>query len=257
MPPVTHWLLIGAGAVSLCTTGCMGPVYNPNGYWGAPGYSSYNYPGYGTPGQIQTLTPGSQYTPGMTPTPTPAGPTPTYGTGGSAPSWGTGTNVPVPSPSDPGNPYYPAPGENYRAPTPGTTQAPGETFQPISSGPSPSLNAGGADGTARLRSAALERSNGPAQPESSRDGEFDSAGYRWVVGSVSFDASDRTWSVVYDLDPTTEDRYAGHFTLAESPLLQTLRDGERVRLEGTIDTTRADRLGKPLYQVQRIIRNGA
>ncbi|MFV0443821.1 MAG: hypothetical protein ACK5Q5_09645 [Planctomycetaceae bacterium] len=257
MRPVPALLLTGAGAVVLCASGCFGPMYGPNGPYG-PGYSSYSYPAYGaptmgSPGSFQTLTPGPQYTPGIynsgatSPTPTP-----TYNNGGDAAPYNGGSTSPVPTPAD--TPYF--------LPNSGASNDQGGEAVPFSGLDTPQVSqAGSGDraafdgstpvwpvGYARTADASGKRSDGYGH---------DAARYQWLEGVVSYDASDRTWNVVYDLDPADGDQYAGHFTLSDSPLLRTFREGERVRLEGSVDAGNKDRFGKPTYLLERIIRNAA
>ena len=256
----------------MCASGCFGPMYNPNGPWGAPGFSQYNYPTYGYPtqggvGSFQTLTPGSQYIPGGTVDPgSNVGPTPTYqGSGGDAAPYGGGSSVPVPTPSDPNSPYFPSPNENYSAPRSGASAAPVDDAPPFSAIPqreSESLMGRGPALTGPHNSDAMIRPVGMSQPSQTQgvansDYGFDGDGYAWLEGVVSFDAADRTWNIVYNVDPTTEDQYAGHFTLSPSPLLRTFRQGERVRLEGRVDPVERDQFGKATYLPVRIIRGAA
>jgi hypothetical protein len=203
----------------------------------------------GAPGSFQTLQPGPVYTPGTIDSGAGATPTPTYGNGGNAAPYGNGTNPVVPNPQD--TPFY--------MPNSGATNTPdGGDAIPFSAIESPSDqrvaagSIGNSPGGPALRPAGLSQ----VRPQSDSSGyAHDSVNYGWLEGVVSYDAADRTWNIVYNLDPQAEDEYAGHFTLAQSPLSQTFREGERVRLEGRIDPAAKDRFGKPLYQPQRIIRD--
>lgn len=263
MRPVPGLLLVGAGVVTLCASGCLGPMYNPYGAWGTPGHSSYTYPGYGTPGMgypaygapgsFQTLTPGGQYVPGTTTTPG-AAPTPTYAPGGNAPPYGSGGNVPVPNPSDPG-PYYPGTGENYLPPRTGAFREPDPGEWPLSQG----ADALPAESRSIASGPRLRPASHAAAPQSAESDDFghDADNYRWLSGVVQFDPVDRTWSIHYARDPQADEPFSGRLTLAPSPLLQTLRDGERVRLEGAIDPRQPDRHGKSTYAAQRIVRVAA
>lgn len=265
MRPVTVLLLAGAGIASLCASGCFGPMYNPYGAWGAPGYSNYNNPSYGYPaggGTFQTLTPGSQYVPGGTNgTGGSASPTPTYDGGGNATPWGGGSNVPVPNPQDPGNPYFPNPNDTYSQPRSGASAAPASDAAPFSaaesrgdealfsqtSGGTPTRPLNGPE----IRPTGMTRLNADREvPNYS----FDEAEYAWLEGVVSYDPADATWNIVYDLDPGASDEFAGHFTLSNTPLQGTFREGEAVRIEGRVDPVDRDRFGKPTYLPERVVR---
>lgn len=241
----------------LCASGCFGPMYNPNGPWGAPGYSQYGYPGYGqpgmgTPGTFQTQTPGAQYTPGTIDSGSNIGPTPTYNNGSGLPA-GSGSNVPVPQPVDSGTPYFqPQPAgaslESSENAPPFSAIMPARE-ESLASSASPANG----DGPV-LRPAGMSRVQPPADATAYR---HDEASYTWLEGVVSYDPADRTWNIVYSLNPTESDQYAGHFTLSPSPLLRTFREGERVRLEGRVDSIEKDRFGKSTYLPERIIRHQA
>ena len=268
MRPVTLLLLAGAGSVVLCASGCFGPMYNPNGPWGAPGYSQYNnypaygYPNGGYPGSFQTLTPGPQYAPSGTIVPGGnSSPTPTY-------QGDPGGNVPVPTPVDPNtpNPYFgsptgmysPNPSEDFIEPRSGLNADPTSDAPPFSAIRRPGTEAELTAATRGPGFALPVRPTGLTRTESSGTEspyDYDSASYGWLEGVVSFDPADQTWNIVYDLDPASDDEYAGHFTLSPSPLLRTFRDGERVRLEGRVDPVERDRFGKATYLPERIIRN--
>ena len=72
---------------------------------------------------------------------------------------------------------------------------------------------------------------------------------KWVRGIVTREPQDGTWGIVYDDTPAEEDRFAGHLSLAPSPELERLRDGDIVEIQGKVDTIVHDRLGKPVYVV--------
>jgi hypothetical protein len=240
-------------------------MYNPSGPWGAPGYSQYSYPMNGYPGSIQTLTPGQQYVPGSSIPGSNAEPTPTYGGGTSAPPYGGTTSPTVPNPSDPGSPYFPGSGEQFNTPRSGVNAAPATSGPPVASVGAlepfelPTANEPlTASAESRplgpaLRPAAMMRETGPAVAENYR---YDPQ-YAWLEGVVSFDPADGTWNIVYSVDPAEGDEFAGHFTLADSPLARTFREGERVRLEGRVDPLQKDRFGKPTYLADRVIRTAA
>jgi hypothetical protein len=170
----------------------------------------------------------------------------------------------VPNPQDPspyfensGTMYVPQPGEEFRSPTGDNSllEPGGDSISAFDENDplrDPSLGLAIRDPDVQPVGWSTEA---PSRDPLAAGGQ--SADYSSVQGVVDFDQADRTWSIVYDETPAAEDRFAGHFTLGDSPLLQTLRHGERVRLEGDVDPTRPDRLGKPTYQAVRIIRDRA
>ncbi|REJ73335.1 MAG: hypothetical protein DWQ34_04865 [Planctomycetota bacterium] len=80
----------------------------------------------------------------------------------------------------------------------------------------------------------------------------DVAGHRWVQGMVSYDPQDRSWGIVYSINPDRADPYAGYLTLANDPRFSSLKDGDIVRLDGEVDPTRTDHFGRPSYVVAKI-----
>jgi hypothetical protein len=75
--------------------------------------------------------------------------------------------------------------------------------------------------------------------------------FAWLRGVVSKEPQDGTWSIIYDDQPTDGDKWAGHLSLAPSPELDSLKDGDVVELHGQIDAVVRDRLGKPVYVVTK------
>jgi hypothetical protein len=81
---------------------------------------------------------------------------------------------------------------------------------------------------------------------------YDTAGHRWLQGVVSYDPRDKSWGIVYSIDPQPNDPHAGYLTLVNDPRLAALKDGDVVRLDGQIDPTRLDFSNRPSYAVQQI-----
>ncbi|MFG0331948.1 MAG: hypothetical protein ACF8TS_01175, partial [Maioricimonas sp. JB049] len=84
---------------------------------------------------------------------------------------------------------------------------------------------------------------------------YDATNYRWLRGTVSYDEEDRSWSIVYSIDPERDDPYAGAVTLVTTPNLQGLRDGEVVTVQGQLDPVVRDRFGKSAYLVSQVVRD--
>ncbi len=280
-------LLLGAGLLLVQTSGCFGPAYNPYGY-GAQTLPYNGYGTYGTPspysgGGVQMLAPSQQYIPGGTTIPGTsipgssipgsAQPTPSNGSA-PTPTYERGNERPVPNPQDP---YFPGPNEQFQQPTtrlqddsasdvssnalpPLPTPAHPRRSEPTPAGvtpvsftpdEAPMLEPVPAGQPPADASGSQPGSGGTSTPQRSHDPQS----YRWLEGTVHFEPSDRTWSILYDTAPDASDPYAGQFTLSATPLLQTLREGEAVRLEGQIDPVERDVLGKPTYVATRVIRS--
>ncbi len=78
------------------------------------------------------------------------------------------------------------------------------------------------------------------------------AKYEWIRGVVSKDQPTGTWSVVYSDNPKASDKFAGHISLASSPYLKTLKDGDVIEVKGEVDPVIKDPLGKPVYLVSHV-----
>lgn len=78
------------------------------------------------------------------------------------------------------------------------------------------------------------------------------AKFQWLRGVVTKDPQGGTWSIVYDDRPTAEDKWSGHLSLAPSPQLENLKEGDVVEVQGQIDGVVLDRLGKPVYLISSL-----
>lgn len=77
--------------------------------------------------------------------------------------------------------------------------------------------------------------------------------YAWLRGVVERDLEDGSWTITYDLTPDEFDPFGGHFTLAADPRLENLTNDDVVLLEGRVDDSATDRLGKSVYVVTEVI----
>lgn len=78
------------------------------------------------------------------------------------------------------------------------------------------------------------------------------AKYEWIRGVVSKDEPTGTWSVVYSDNPKASDKFAGHISLASSPYLKNLKDGDVIEVKGEVDPVIKDPLGKSVYLVSHL-----
>jgi len=76
--------------------------------------------------------------------------------------------------------------------------------------------------------------------------------FQWLRGVISKEPRDGTWSIVYNDRPSNTDKWAGHLSLAPSPKLENLRDGDIVEIQGELDDVVHDQLGKPVYVVSSV-----
>ena len=80
----------------------------------------------------------------------------------------------------------------------------------------------------------------------------DPRGYSWLAGVVSKDSISKLWLLTYNRDNSDEDEYGGVLTLADDEALDTLVDGDVIRVEGTLDRANSDRFDKPTYRVKKL-----
>ena len=84
---------------------------------------------------------------------------------------------------------------------------------------------------------------------------YDAEGYSWLKGVIEFNPKLQVWHLTYSQTPADNDQYGGEVTLKNTAHFKHLRSGEIVRVEGQFDPQQADRLGKPVYEVVRMIRD--
>jgi hypothetical protein len=81
--------------------------------------------------------------------------------------------------------------------------------------------------------------------------DHDREHHTWLRGVVDFDQQDQSWHLIYDVAPDVNDPYGGDVTLLDHPQFQTLKPGDVVLVEGSLDANQRDRLDKPSYRVDR------
>lgn len=80
--------------------------------------------------------------------------------------------------------------------------------------------------------------------------DYDTANYRWLKGVINFE--NNSWNIIYDVIPDHTDRYQGSLTVQAHPQLRQV--GQAVHLQGYLDPSQKDALGKPVYVIQNITR---
>ena len=84
---------------------------------------------------------------------------------------------------------------------------------------------------------------------------YDAESYKWLKGVIEFNPKLQIWHLTYSQNPDDNDQFGGEVTLKNTAHFKYLRNGEAVRVEGQFDSQQVDRLGKPVYEVARIIRD--
>lgn len=76
--------------------------------------------------------------------------------------------------------------------------------------------------------------------------------FTWVKGVVEYDEQSKTWLIMYNDNPQPSDKLGGELTLGRHTSLKNLRSGDAVRIEGDLDQSTQDSLGKPVFQIRRL-----
>lgn len=85
--------------------------------------------------------------------------------------------------------------------------------------------------------------------------DHDGKEFRWLRGIVDFDAREKRWHLLYDLNPEVSDELGGEIALAGDPqIFRGLSVQDVVLVEGRLDTASQDRFGKPCYLVEHLQR---
>ncbi len=84
---------------------------------------------------------------------------------------------------------------------------------------------------------------------------YDDESYTWLKGVIEFNPKLQVWHLTYSQNPDGSDQFGGEVTLKNTAHFKYLRSGEAVRVEGKFDSQQVDRLGKPVYEVVRMIRD--
>ena len=93
------------------------------------------------------------------------------------------------------------------------------------------------------------------QPPQPNPFDHDAETFRWLRGVVDFDAQEKRWHILYDLNPEESDELGGEIALVGEPqVLRALRVQDVVLVEGHVDTSAQDRFGKPCYRVEHLQR---
>lgn len=116
-------------------------------------------------------------------------------------------------------------------------------------GPAPADSAPAPEGAQPMFEFQANKVSASEQPPFAHDPE-----YEWLQGVVSFEPQDGVWSIVYNDNPEPDDQFAGHVSLAPSPYLEQLKEGDVVKVDGQIDPLVRDSLGKPIYLISRLTR---
>ncbi len=93
----------------------------------------------------------------------------------------------------------------------------------------------------------------PASTQQDKFG-YDAEGYTWLKGILEYDPREKVWHLTYSQTPDATDQLGGEVTIKNTAHFKYARNHEAVQVQGQLDLDSRDRLGKPLYEVTRLIR---
>lgn len=78
--------------------------------------------------------------------------------------------------------------------------------------------------------------------------------YRWLQGMVEYDQQRKSWHLIYDMSPNETDRLGGEVTLSGQLPFQMTDSNGFFRVYGGFDSSRLDKLAKPVYTISKVER---
>jgi hypothetical protein len=82
--------------------------------------------------------------------------------------------------------------------------------------------------------------------------DYDRKNFRWLQGVVEQDPKDKTWYLMYSVEPAEDDPFGGSITLVDHPALNGLKTDDVVLVKGRIDHSKTDRFGNPAYRIDEV-----
>lgn len=109
---------------------------------------------------------------------------------------------------------------------------------------------------AKIRSASfdLPLQKSPLQTSAAKSPSpfsYDKQQYRWLRGIVEFDEEEKHWNITYNATPDQSDKFGGNIVLLDQGQLNRFTNGDVVLIDGHIDGSQQDKMGKPFYRVAR------
>ncbi len=81
---------------------------------------------------------------------------------------------------------------------------------------------------------------------------YDKQQYRWLRGVVEFDKQEKSWNITYNATPDRTDKFGGNIVLVDDQgKLNRFTNGDVVLLDGHIDGSQQDKMGKPRYRISK------
>ncbi|MDF1744729.1 MAG: hypothetical protein P1V19_13620 [Gimesia sp.] len=80
---------------------------------------------------------------------------------------------------------------------------------------------------------------------------YDKQQYRWLRGIIEFDEQEKHWNITYNATPDKTDKFGGNIVLIDEGKLNPFKNGDVVLIDGKIDGSRQDKMGKPFYLISK------
>ena len=84
--------------------------------------------------------------------------------------------------------------------------------------------------------------------------DYDKEHLAWLRGVVDYDKKEKSWNIIYSMDPKKDDKLGGSVTLADVDRFPGIHNGDVVLVQGKLDTEQRDRAGKSTYRVEKLQR---
>lgn len=111
---------------------------------------------------------------------------------------------------------------------------------------------------AKFQAASFERPHGTGNQSSNAKSpspfSYDKQNYGWLRGIIEFDVQEKQWNITYNATPDKTDKFGGNIVLSDQGKLNHFKNGDVVLLDGKIDGSRQDKMGKPLYLISKVQR---
>tara|TARA_R110002111_G_scaffold177322_1_gene243423 strand:+ start:57840 stop:59210 length:1371 start_codon:yes stop_codon:yes gene_type:complete len=80
---------------------------------------------------------------------------------------------------------------------------------------------------------------------------YDKQQFRWLRGIVEYDEQEKSWNITYNATPDKSDKFGGNIVLIDQGKLNRFKNGDVVLLDGQIDGSQQDKMGKPCYRISK------
>jgi|GEM_PF-2448754 len=109
---------------------------------------------------------------------------------------------------------------------------------------------------AEFQAASFELPAGSSNQNSSANSpspfSYDKQQFRWLRGIVEYDEQEKSWNITYNATPDKTDKFGGNIVLLDQGRLNRFTNGDVVLIDGHIDGSQQDKMGKPCFRVSKV-----